>query len=134
MIKLNYKGRIKKIISIFLVLVMLMFTAAPMSMAAVTYPQNITKEQALSVIEKTDTVLTKVLMQLQNTTLKDIVLKEVCSSSVLSMIVMEIYKAVEANAESLSVLNLSTTPTDVSAYLENYPQVQERLRTALSRH
>ena len=128
MIKLNYNRRIKKFISIILALTMLMFTAAPVSMAAVTYPQNITKEQALSVIEKTDTVISKVLMQTQNTTLKDIVLKEVCSGSVLSTIVTEVYKAVEANAESFSILNLSTSPSDVSSYLSNYPQVQEKLR------
>lgn len=127
MTKLNFKTGIKKLVSLVMVAVMLIITMAPISSAAVEYPQGITKEQALSVIEKTDTAVTNILSQLHNTTLKELVMNQLCSSKVLSMIVPEIYKAVEANAESMSILNLSTSPAAVAAYLVNYPQVKQTL-------
>ena len=45
MTKLNLKGRMKKLVSLMMVIVMLMLTMAPISMAAVEYPPNITKER-----------------------------------------------------------------------------------------
>ena len=126
---MTMKIKIKKLISVVVAVVIVVMTMAPMSLAAVTYPQNITKEQALSVIEKTDTVVASVLRQTQNTTLKELVLREICSSQVLSMLLTEIYKAIEANSESLSVLNLNISPSSVASFLSDYPEVQQALQS-----
>ena len=126
---MTMKNKMKKFISLLVAMVIVLMTMAPMSLAAVTYPQNITKEQALSVIEKTDTVVASVLKQTQNTDLKEIALREICSSPVLSMLITEIYKSIEANSESLSVLNLNTSPSAVAAYLSDYPEVQQVLQS-----
>ncbi len=129
MIKLEMKNKFKKLISIIIVMSVVLVTMAPVSMAAVTYPQDITKEQALSVIDKTDTMIHALLKQLQNTTLKNLVLDEVCTSQVLSMLLIQVYKAVEEQSESMSILGLKTAPYDVATFLDNYPNVKEKLGT-----
>ncbi|MBQ8503155.1 MAG: hypothetical protein IJ491_02635 [Clostridia bacterium] len=124
--------RMKKLLSVFLVTVIVALTMAPVSMAAVQYPQGVTAEQAESAIGKTDTLIYSVLKQTQNTTLKQMFMPVICSSETLSMLTLEVYKMVEQNAESISMLGLDTTPAAVAAYLVNYPEAAQKIAALTS--
>lgn len=119
--------QIKKLLSVFMITLIILLTMAPVSMAAVTYPQGVTAEQAENAIGKTDTLIYSVLKQTENTTLKQMLMPVICSSDTLSMLTLEIYKMVEQNAETISMLGLDTTPAAVASYLVNYPEVSQRV-------
>lgn len=131
MIKLKLYKKAEKILSIFLVAVIMCLTVAPVS-RAVTYPQGVTAEKAENAIVKTDALINAMLRQTQNTTLKQLLMPQICSDSTLSMLTVEVYKMMEENGETLSKLGLDTTPATVSAYLVNYPSVSQTLAAATS--
>lgn len=131
MIKLKLYKKAEKFLSIFLVALIICLTVAPVS-GAVSYPQGVTAEKAESAITKTDTLISAMLRQTQNTTLSKLLMPQICSDSTLSMLTVEVYKMMEQNGETLSKLGLDTTPAAVSAYLVNYPSVSQTLAAATS--
>ncbi len=117
----------KKLLSVFLVTLIVALTMAPASMAAVTYPEGVTAEQAENAISKTDLMISSLLKNSQNTTLRELLMPQICSSDTLSMLTIEVYKMLEQSAEDLSMLKLDTTPAAVSAYLTNYPEAAAKI-------
>ncbi len=123
---------IKKYLCVLMAVMILALTMSPVSMAAVQYPQGVTAEQAENAIEKTDALISAMLKQTQNTTLKQMLMPQICSSQSLSMLTVEIYKMVEQNAETLSTLGLDTTPAAVASYLTNYPNAAQKVASLTS--
>lgn len=122
----------KKLLSGFLVVIMVVLTMAPVSMAAVTYPEGITAQQAENAIGKTDLMIYSLLKNSQNTTLRELLMPMICSSETMSMLTVEVYKMLEQNSESLSMLKLDVTPAAVAVHLTNYPAVAAKLSGAAS--
>ncbi len=123
---------IRKYVCVLIAVLMIALTMAPVSMAAVQYPQGVTAEQAENAIEKTDALIYAMLKQTQNTTLKQMLMPQICSGQTLSMLTVEIYKMVEQNAETLSTLGLDTSPAAVAAYLVNYPNAAQKVASLTS--
>ncbi len=117
---------VKGILSVFLSIVIMCFSVLP-CLAAVTYPENVTREQTLSTIEKADKAING-FMETQNTTLWKILSKELYSDKTLSMILTEIYKAMEAEAgDALSAVDINISPKGLAKKLDRYPAVAEKL-------
>ncbi|MGN0487500.1 MAG: hypothetical protein ACI4GB_09750 [Acutalibacteraceae bacterium] len=117
----------KKMLCLLLAVLITAVAASPMAFAAVTYPQNVTKEQSLTAIKKTDTALEALVRNTQNQSLKDLVLPKIYSDEILSSMTVEIYKMIEENADSISSIGLDVTVGGVAACLGGYPDVAARL-------
>lgn len=117
--------------SILIAVLLVMLTTVP-AVSAIEFPQGVTAQQAENAIGKTDTLISSMLKQTQNTSLKQMLMPQICSSETLSMLTVEVYKAVEQNAEAMSTLGLDTTPKAVAAFLVNYPQVSGKLASFTS--
>lgn len=128
-VNLKVMNKIKKLMCVLIVTVILALTMAPCSYATVVYPAGITKEQALSVIGKTDKLISAVLRQTGNGTLRDMLIPEICSGTTLSSVMITAYKALEENAESFAILGLNTSPANVATYLTDYPEAKARLES-----
>ncbi len=123
---MKIKRTFRRLTCLLLTVILLAITAMP-AFAAVTYPEGITKEQAYQAISKTDTVISYILRETQNTTLRALAEPMIYSDDVLSKILVGIYTAVEENADSLSVLGLKTSTSDVAEHLGNYGDVAQKL-------
>lgn len=119
--------RINKALSVFLAALMLTLSIAPAAYAAQSYPEGITKEQTLSAISKTDTAIDSFLINTQNKSLKELVLPEFYSDTVLSSLTSGIYSMIEENAESISSAGIKVTVSDVAECLDDYPDVKNKL-------
>lgn len=115
-----------KILSVFVSAVILFSSVVPAS-AAVEYPAGITSEQAYQAIFKTDSVIHYLVKQTQNKTLRELAEAELYSDKVLSSILVGMYQVVEENADSLAVLGLRTSVSDVAGYLTSYGDVSAKL-------
>ncbi len=113
-------------------LVLIIACIMPMSVCAVTYPQGVTAQQAEDAIENTDKLISGFLRELSNTTLEDMLMPEICSDNLLSFLVVEIYKALEENADTLTTLGIRAGCSDVAKYLVNSPEVAAKLNSASS--
>ncbi|MBR5438578.1 MAG: hypothetical protein IKV21_06635, partial [Clostridia bacterium] len=128
---MKYRNKIKGILSVFLTVIFVCLSAVP-CLAAVKYPDNVTKEQVYSTIGKADKAI-KGLMESQNISLQETVLKEIYSDEVLSTLLIEIYKAIEAEAgTTLSTVGIDTTVSGLAEALSEYPSVAEKLSTFAS--
>ncbi|MDD6145577.1 MAG: hypothetical protein PUB43_00830, partial [Oscillospiraceae bacterium] len=107
----------KKMLCLLLAVLITAVAASPMAFAAVTYPQNVTKEQSLTAIKKTDIALEALVRNTQNQSLKDLVLPKIYSDEILSSMTVEIYKMIEENADSISSIGLDVTVGGVAACL-----------------
>ncbi len=123
---MKIKRTFRKLVSLLTVLVILAVTAMP-SFAAVAYPEGVTKEQAYQAIFKFDSVISYVLKQKENKTLRELAEPMIYSDEVLSKILVGVYTAVEENADSLGVLGLETSTADVAKHLGNYGDVAQKL-------
>lgn len=123
---MNNSKKIKSLLSLFLAVVLMCFSALP-CLAAVYYPENITKEQALSTIDKADKAING-FMETQNTSLSEIVFKEIYSDKTLSMMLTEIYKMLEAQAgDTLGTVGIDSSVEGLAKKLGNYPEVSGKL-------
>lgn len=120
---------LKKLMSFVIATVMVCLLAAPMGAGATVYPQGVTPSQAENAIDNTDRLINGLLENLSETSLKDIVMPEICSDSVLSLLLVEVYKALEKNADSISALGLDVSVSNVARYLSSYGQVSNKLQT-----
>ncbi len=102
-------------------------TVAPCTFAAATYPQGVTKEQALSAIDKTDTVLYTLLKQTQNKTLKELVLPMLYSSDTMSALTVGIYSALSENSKDISAVGIDLSVAGVASKMGDYPEVYNAL-------
>ncbi len=118
--------KIKGILSVFLAVLFVAFSVIP-CLAAVIYPENVTKEQTLSTIEKADKAIDG-FMKTQNTSLKEMLIGELYSDEMLSMVLSEIYKALETEAgDTLTSVGINTSVKGVAGKLGRYPDVAQRL-------
>lgn len=110
-----------------LLLTVLIISVSVLPCFAVDYPENVSKEQAYVTITKADKVIGG-FMKSQNTSLKETVLKEIYSDSVLSMILTEIYKTLESEAgDALGSAGVDTSVSGLAKELGRYPSVAEKL-------
>ncbi len=123
---MKMKKGFKGILSVFLTVIIVCFSVLP-CFAAVSYPENVTKEQTLNTIEKADKAIDG-FMKTQNMSLSEIVLKELYSDQMLSMMLTEIYKALEAEAgDSLGTVGINSSVKGLAEKLGRYPEVTDRL-------
>lgn len=115
-----------KIISFFLSLVLIALTVIPAS-AAYTYPEGVDEVKAFNSAYKTDEVLKNVISSMGDKTIGDMAYEMIITDSTLSMLLTEIYKAVEAEGETLGKLNIDYSPAAVAQHLVNYPAVSAAL-------
>lgn len=132
MIKLKGAKYIKKISGVLLSLVIIVASLAPASLAAVTYPQGVTAEQADSAMKQTDTVLKTLVQTLEGKSFADLVSGLLFSDDTLSGIAKTFYGMSEENAQTFSTIGLDFSPAAVSAYLDDYPEAQYALASASS--
>lgn len=122
------KRSIKKLISIFLCLLIFTLSVSPAAMAAVAYPEGVTKQQAQQIIPKMDTIIYSLLKQMENKTLKELLLPEIYSSKALSELTVSIYSMIEQQGESISSLGVDVSVAGVAKQLvTSYPGVAGRL-------
>ena len=84
------KKTMKKALSVFLAVIVAALMVVP-SAFAVSYPEGVTKEKAENAIEKTDDVIYNAVMALENSTLKELITKELYTSDTLSMLLTGVY-------------------------------------------
>ncbi|MBR5825942.1 MAG: hypothetical protein IKY78_02540 [Clostridia bacterium] len=118
---------LKKLMSLIIVIAMVLFVAAPMGASATVYPQGVTPEQAEDAIDNTDNLISGLLEGLADTSLKELAMPEIISDELLSLLLVEAYKALEKNAESMSTLGLDISVPTVAYYLSSYEQVSLKL-------
>lgn len=116
----------KGILSVFLSLIFICFSLLP-CMAVISYPENVTAEQALSTIGKADKVI-KGFTESQNTSLRDILFKELFSDELLSKILIEAYRTLESEVgDSLSSVGIDISVKGMSKNLSGYPEAAKKL-------
>ena len=116
----------RKIMSVFLCLVITALTVLPVS-AAYTYPEGTDEVKAFNSAYKTDEVLKNALSAMGDKSLRDMAFEMMITDDTLSMLLTEIYKAVEAEGEALGRLNIDFSPSGVAKHLVNYPDVAAAL-------
>ena len=118
---------LKKLMSLIIVIAMVLFVAAPMGASATVYPQGVTAEQAEDAIDNTDKLISGLLENFADTTLRELAMPEILSDELLSFLLVEVYKALEKNADSMSTLGLDISVSNVAYYLSSYEQVSLKL-------
>ncbi len=121
------KESFKKLVCLLLTVLLITLTVAPGVFAAATYPEGVTKDQALSAITKTDTVLHTLLKQTQNKTLKELVLPMLYSSDTMSSLTVGIYSALSENSEDIAAVGIDLSVAGVAAKMGDYPEVYNAL-------
>ncbi len=132
MIKLKSANIIKKILGIFLSVLIIALSVAPMGLAAVTYPQGVSEQQAQDAMKQTDEVLKALARNTENRELSQVVLSLVFSDETLSALATTMYSMIEENSQTFSTIGLDFSPAAISSCLGNYPQVQSQLSYASS--
>lgn len=132
MIKLKKGNFAKKILGVFLSVIIIAVSIAPAGFAAVVYPQGVTPEQAQTAMKQTDYVLKALAESAEGKPLSDVVLSMLFSDDTLSSLAKTMYSMGEENAETFSAIGLNFTPAAISEYLGDYPDVQSRLASAES--
>lgn len=117
---------------VFLSVLVVVLSLAPMSQAVVTYPQGITAEQAEVAMKQTDTVLKAIIKTAEGRELSEVVLSILFSDDTLSSLAKTMYAMSEENSETFSTIGLDFSPAAVSAYLADYPEVQTAMASATS--
>ena len=120
---------LKKMMSFIIATVMVCLIMTPMGASATVYPQGVTAEQAENAIDNTDQLISGLLKNFADTSLKELAMPEIISDNLLSMLLTEVYKALEKNSDSISALGLNVSVSNVAYYLSNYSQVSNKLKT-----
>ncbi len=124
---MKLRKRMKAFLSLCLTVIIIFGCMLP-SFAAVSYPANVTKEQTLSVIGKTDTLVNNFFSEIQHTTLRETVLPELYKDEVLTSIVTGLYPAIEKEAgEALTSLGIDISVSAVASNLSAYGNISEKL-------
>lgn len=131
-IKLKKGNLTRKILGVFLSVIIIALSVSPAGLAAVTYPQGVTPEQAQTAMKQTDYVLKALAESAEGKPLSDLVLSMLFSDDTLSSLAKTMYSLGEENSETFSAIGLNFTPAAISEYLGDYPDVQERLASAQS--
>ncbi len=116
----------KKVFSVFLAVIIAVLMLVPAA-GAVDYPEDVTKEKAEIAIEKTDDVIYNAVMAFGNTTLKELVEKELYTSETLSMLLTGVYGMLSETEAELLQMNIDVSVKGVIEKLSAYPQVVEAL-------
>ena len=116
----------RKVISFVTVILLVVFSVLP-AVSAVSYPEGVTKQQLEATIYKTDTFIETLAGATAEGSVENLIMPELYKDEVLSSLVVNIYKAMEENAESLSAIGLDLSVKGVAAHLSQYPEVQEKL-------
>lgn len=132
MIKLKSLKITRKILVVFLSVLVVLFSLAPMSSAVVTYPAGVTPEQAQSAMKNTDSVIKAVVETMEGKSLSDVVLSMLFSGDTLSSLAKTMYSMSEENGDTFSTIGIDFSPAAVSAYLTDYPSVQSAMASAAS--
>ena len=106
----------RKVISFVTVILLVVFSVLP-AVSAVSYPEGVTKQQLEATIYKTDTLIETLAGATAEGSVEDIIMPELYKDEVLSSLVVNIYKAMEENAESLSAIGLDIS---VPSFLKWY--------------
>ena len=120
---------LKKMMSFLIAILMVCLLAAPMGASATVYPQGVTADKAENAIDNTDRLVNGLLENFADTSLKELVMPEILSDELLTLLLTEVYKALEKNSDSISALGLDVSVSNVAYYLSNYKQVSEKLKT-----
>ncbi len=120
---------LKKMMSFLIAILMVCLLAVPMGASATVYPQGVTADKAENAIDNTDRLVNGLLENFADTSLKELVMPEILSDELLTLLLTEVYKALEKNSESISALGLDVSVSNVAYYLSNYKQVSEKLKT-----
>lgn len=124
---MNIKRKMKALFSLCLSVLIICMCVFP-SFAAVTYPQDVTRAQTVVSIDKTDAAIAGVLKEMQNTTLKELLLPELYSDSVLSSLLLSLYSMLEEKAGTTLVsVGINASVSAVSKNLKSYGNVSEKL-------
>lgn len=124
---MNIKRKMKALFSLCLSVLIICMCVFP-SFAAVTYPQDVTRAQTVVSIDKTDAAIAGVLKEMQNTTLKELLLPELYSDSVLSSLLLSLYSMLEEKAgTTLISVGINASVSAVSKNLKSYGNVSEKL-------
>lgn len=132
MIKLKSLKITRKILGVFLSVLIVLFSLAPMSSAVVTYPAGVTAEQADKAMKQTDTVIKAIVEAMEGKSLSDVVLSMLFSDATLSSLAKTMYSMSEENSETFATIGLDFSPATVSKYLADYPSVQTAMASAAS--
>lgn len=127
MIKL--KSATKKIISILLCILILIFSLTP-AYAVVTYPTGVTEQTATQSAEKTDILIKNALNSMQGKTLSQLVYPMLFSDETLSQILISVYGSLAENASSLERLGIDISTKSVAKGLSAYPSVAQNVSAA----
>ncbi|MBQ7005642.1 MAG: hypothetical protein IJN68_04355 [Clostridia bacterium] len=130
MITLKNRKFLNKILSVFLSVIILALSVAPVGLAAVSFPPGVTPEQSQAAMKQTDYVLKALAESAEGKPLSDVVLSMLFSDATLSSLAKMMYSLGEDNAETFSAIGLNFTPAAISDYLDDYPDVQYRLASA----
>lgn len=119
---------LKKVFSLILAVLICLMCAMP-SLAAVTYPQSVTRAQAVVAIDKTDAAIKYILSSVMDTSLENIVLPELYKDQVLSQMLLSMYKMLEqeAGVTTLLAVNINISVQSVRNDLKAYPEVYNAL-------
>ena len=120
------KKTMKKALSVFLAVIVAALMVVP-SAFAVSYPEGVTKEKSENAIEKTDDVIYNAVMALENTTLKELITKELYTSDTLSMLLTGVYGMLNEMEAELLQMNIDISVSNVVNGLSAYPYVVEKL-------
>lgn len=132
MIELKGVKHIKKFLAVLLSLVVVVTSLAPVSLAAVVYPQGITAEKAETAMKQTDNVLKALIQNIEGKSLADVVLSMLFSDATLTTLAKTFYSMSESNAETFAAIGLDFSPAAVSSYLSDYPDAQYAFADASS--
>lgn len=117
---------ILKIISFFTALLILLMPLT-CSAASFSYPDGVSEEKAVNCVNGTDKLISAVLKQTMNTTLKNMLTPVIYGNETLSGALTGIYNGISANAAELKNMGIDVSVENVSRGLYNYPEVQNRL-------
>ena len=97
-----------------------------------TYPKGVSAAKAEEIVSSTDTLLLKAVQTASGKTLAQQVMPALYEGTLLGSLTVGIYSALSdpQMAEMLTALNISVTPSDLSAVLYAYPEVSAALKNA----
>ena len=124
------KNKFKKVICCLLCLLLVFSSAGVAAIGASDYPEGVTAEQALNAVGATDRLLRNALPALTGKSLPQLVKPMLYNDATVSELLVSLYSSLGANESELEMIGLSASPSDVAAFLEDYPSVQEALLKA----
>lgn len=126
------KTWIKKILCISLCVLVTISSGLSVVANAYAYPDGITQEQVLNAITGTDKLIKNIMPVLGGKDLQTTVKDALYSDETLSGLLIGTYTSFEEDADTVKLLGLKYSPSDLAAALTSYPKVSEALSTKSS--